>query len=177
MTWSHRGTGTPETIPETPGGMVTQVAEPPLLCPPQGTGHRPLCDRRTPGDDGAGHYGRALDMARVEDSVGQAKRRHLRVRKVDVPGNTRKGKRPQHLAEEVPMMERAVRIGRRLDMDRRKSAFSVENRVGRAQCGRRPDVQHADARNADAPQVPSFRSPNEQWPPSPKVRKPRESPT
>lgn len=138
--------------------------------------HGLLDCRRPPGNDGAGHDRHALDLARLSAPVGLTDRRGSRARNVDVLGNTCKGQRPHHLAEEVPMMERAVRISRRLDMDRRKSAVSVENRVGRTQCGRRPDVQHADARNADAPQVPSFRSPNEQWPPSPKVRKPQESP-
>lgn len=164
---THGHGGTPgKRSPGSPGrGSSPRVGTSPHL-PPAGRCRGLLEeDRRPPGDDGAGHYGRAPRVVRLTAPVGMTNRRRMRVRDTDALGNVRKRKRPHQLAEEMPVVGCAILITRRLDMDRGKSTLGVQNRVGGSEHGRYPDVEQADAGGADAAQVPCVRSPNEQVPP------------
>ena len=152
--------------PGAPGGVAAHVSGPRRTCRRRVAAAGCLEeDRRPPGDDGAGHYGRAPRVVRLTAPVGMTNRRRMRVRDTDALGNVRKRKRPHQLAEEMPVVGCAILITRRLDMDRGKSTLGVQNRVGGSEHGRYPDVEQADACGADAAQVPCVRSPNEQVPP------------
>ena len=60
------------------------------------------------------------------------------------------------------MVGGAVRASRRLDVDWGMGELGVKDRVCGSQRGSRPDVEQTDAGNAEAPQAPWIRSPNEQ---------------
>lgn len=60
------------------------------------------------------------------------------------------------------MIDGAVRIVRRFDVNRRSEALDVENCIGGTEGGRSHDLKRGDGHDADSAQIPVTRLPEEQ---------------